>query len=502
MARAVGWAGMARLRWVVWAVVLMPTGLAIAQPVEQGGEPGRVAVRAGVRPVPEEAAVVDARRSLRDRYNRDYLDVTPAGKRRLAGLMLREAGRAAGDAALWVALSEARDLAVAGGDAETALSAVVELSRRFDVDLGAGRTSVLQSLAGMRLPAVQAAVAARAARALVEARLSADEFESAAKLAQLAEQLGRQSADTALATEVAQLADFCRDVVRRAPAYRAALDKLAETPDDPAANQTAGEFLVMVKQEWGRGLLMLSRGTHAKLKAAASAELSGERGAGLVSAADEWRAWAGRLQGPGRVVALRHALDLYRRAALELSGDELLACQSSAAAVMSSLPTGTELADVRAARAKLGEARWAWWEGLRVGGISVREDAGDLVNSQVILEWNPGLSDGDEVPPAPEGDGVRGEVPAGTTGRLTYVLKLLCTDERGDSTVLSEEGRVTWRSVVRPIRLQGPRNSQIKRANGGRLVAEGAWVEIRLDGVVVAERVWRMPVKRAWWMAG
>jgi len=456
----------------------------------------RAQVGDGVRPVPAESDVAEARRGLRERFARDFGDVTPAGKRRLGALLWREGGRATGDAGVWVALSEARDLAVGAGDVELAFLAAGELGRKFAVDGEAMRVAVLQGLVGgggVKMSPQQAGVAAKAGRGIVETKLAGDDFEGAVRVAGLAEQAARQAGDISLGAEMALLTEFCRDVLRRAGGYRAALKTLAEAGDEtPAgqvagANQAAGEFLVLVKQEWGRGLVMLSRGTDKALREAAAAELGNARGAELMSAAGVWEGWARKQQGPGRRVAMRHALGLYAEAAKGLEGSDLENCLAAAARVVNGWAPGTELVDVRSARTALGEERWGWWESLGVGGIEPREDGGELVNSQVLVEWKPRLTEAEEAPPAPEGT------------KLTYVLRLWCIDERGQETVLEEEGRISWRSVDRPWRLTGPKVSAVKRASGGKAVAVGAWVEFRVDGVAVGQRVWKVPVRKAWW---
>jgi hypothetical protein len=123
-----------------------------------------------------------------------------------------------------------------------------------------------------------------------------------------------------------------------------------------------------------------------------------------------------------------------------------------------------------------------------VGAVSVRQDVAELENTQVLAEWKPRLDDADEVFPPP--DGVR----------LTYVVRVLCVDGRGEPTVLEESGRVTWRSPSRPLRLTGPRVAAVKRANNGSPVAAAAWVEFRINEVPVGQRVFKLPVKEAWWL--
>lgn len=311
-----------------------------------------------LRPVPEEMAQVDARRGLRTTFAKEYADVSVAGKRRLAGMLMRQAGMAAADAAIYVMLSEVKDLAVGCGEVELALQAADELGRQFKVDGAAVKFATMQACARSRLSPGQATVLARAARGVAEVRLAADDFEGASRAASVADEAARGCGDTSLQTDVAMLAEFCRDAVRQAPAFRMAMETLSKEPENATASQQAGEFLVFVKQEWGRGLLLLSKGTDEGLKKAASAELARARGAELAEAAEVWAKQAEKKRGPSRQIALRHARALFEAAASDLSGEEKGKCLERVGAMVSLYPVGGELADTGAARSALGELRW------------------------------------------------------------------------------------------------------------------------------------------------
>lgn len=485
-----------------WVVLASGPGVGWVRGQETGpGGAGEVD-RLGRRPVPAEGAQADVRQGLKDRYAKDYADGTPAGKRRLAGMLLRDVGRqpgGLGDAALWVTLSEVRDLAVAAGEVDLALEAAGELGRRFDIDAEAARFAVLTVSARGKLSPGQALSLARAARGLAEQRLAADDFEGAGRAATLADESGRRTGDTSVQAEMALLADFCREVIRLAPRYREAMSRLKDDPEDAAANATAAEFLVTAKQEWGRALVMLTKGSDKALREAARIELSEPRGPALLDAAAAWEAWGEKRQGPGRAIVLRHARGLYERAAEGASGADLDRALERVAALAGS--GGGELADTRAARAKLGETRWQWWEGLRVGAMSGREDAASLKSSQAIVEWRPRLDARGLLPETPEtSDGGEARLASDRDGRLTYRLRVLCVDEQGRSAVLEKDGRFPLRNPERQIRLTGPTNADIRRYNSGKPTPSAVHLVIEFDGVRVSERVWKLPAKRAWWL--
>lgn len=444
------------------------------------------------RPVPPDSDVVPARTEIRKKFARDYEDTTPAGKRRLVSLLLREVEKGGGDATVWAMLAEARDLAVSAGETKLGLHAADVTGRLFDVDATAMRFAVVQGVVrpGVKLSAGQAAEAAREARALAESRLESEEWEGAVTASAAAVEAVKRSSDASLQAEVTLFHEFCRELVRTAPQYREALKRLETDPDDKAANTKAAEFLLYARREPGRALVMMSRGTDETMRRAATAELSQAKGPDLLSAAGAWEAWARARQGPAREIGLLKARSLYARSLHDLDGSDVDRTLEKVATLIGGGAT-TELADLHAARLALGEARWGWWQSLRAGGLTVREDLGDLKNLPALLDWRPVTGDDGALTPAPDGD---------PKDRLSYTLRVLCTDERGRATVLEESGKVPVRGPDKPLRLTGPAITDIKRLNRGRGVPDSAWVSVTFDGVTVTERVWKLPQKRAWWL--
>src|SRR5436305_1645380 len=58
-------------------------------------------------------------------------------------------------------------------------------------------------------------------------------------------------------------------------AYRQALATLAKAPQDAAANFVVGKYLVLVKNDWDKGLPHLAKGNNLAYKLIARAEIGG-----------------------------------------------------------------------------------------------------------------------------------------------------------------------------------------------------------------------------------
>jgi hypothetical protein len=109
-------------------------------------------------PVPGAAAQQDAVKLIRDLFKADYAKRTPADVQALAVKLLQQ-GRETKDDPVgqFVLLQQARELAVQAGDLATALAAVDEAAKAYDVD---SLSLKIQSLAATLLPAGKSEAAA------------------------------------------------------------------------------------------------------------------------------------------------------------------------------------------------------------------------------------------------------------------------------------------------------------------------------------------------------
>ena len=198
-------------------------------------------------------------------------------------------------------LREASVRAAGLGDASTACDALDALGREFQLDALAEKlTSVSEALSKARQTSQIWTLAIHAL--LLSDRAVADErFEEARKFASLAAAAGRR-------TRSHDVADYAEPRLARVRGRQeefarlgAALERLAEQPDDPAANRTAGLDLCLLHGDWQRGLPLLARSGDnrlveiARLETEAAKDVS--RRAALV---DAWLAEAEHQTGPLR----------------------------------------------------------------------------------------------------------------------------------------------------------------------------------------------------------
>jgi hypothetical protein len=304
-----------------------------AKPAEPAAKPVAVvaaasltpppAVSSARRPVPPADRLRAAEAQVRTLFKADYVLTSPDDRRALARKLLKTAHDSADDAeAQYALLSEARLAAAQGADADTAVQALRDTARLYAVDPAKEASATLPKLEEtVRTP--------EAAKEAVEAylrgcsdSLAADLVELAQALAARAERLARAAQDAALLTRVQDQAKEVQEIAREAAAVKPALKKLAEDPDDPASNTTAGSHYCFVRDDWKRGLPMLAKGSDADLKALAEAELAKPATPDDQAAlGDRWGAWAEKQSSPkAKANGRERALSWYDTALPGLTG--------------------------------------------------------------------------------------------------------------------------------------------------------------------------------------
>src|SRR5690606_12502727 len=102
-----------------------------------------------------------------------------------------------------------------------------------------------------------------------------------------------------------------------------AKEKLATSPDDPAANAEWGRYLCLVKNNFADGLPLLAKGSDAKLQAAAKADLADPKdGKDQVAAGDKWFALAEEASDMEETLLRLRAEYWYRKGLSDISGLE------------------------------------------------------------------------------------------------------------------------------------------------------------------------------------
>ncbi len=209
----------------------------------------------------------------------------------------------------------AKEAAVLAGDAETALEAVDRIIQTYEVDPVKMKLECLEAVAEAAKSSSQRAALAEQAFPLIDEAAADDNFEAAAKLADLARQSALRARDFSLAKEVAARMKEVEELEAAYGQYQKAMERLKGNPTDPEANLAAGRYLCVVKRDWDRGVPMLALGSDPGLKAIATQELKGATSPeAQVALGDSWWDLADTKEGEEKTVLLLRAGYWYRQA--------------------------------------------------------------------------------------------------------------------------------------------------------------------------------------------
>ncbi len=274
-------------------------------------------------PVPDEAAVGEAMKLVKEVFQEHYDAAdTPEEKCQLARRLLGAAKQAPDDAASQYALLiAARAVAAAAGDAKQTLEVVEALAEAFRVDYAAEAAAALDAVSSAARSREQQRDLAKAAMEAADRAVAEDALEKAAELGQIAVGGARRARDGALVQEAAALSARVRKAAAARAAIRDALARLRADPVDPAANQAVGEYYCFGQGDWEKGLAMLALGRDAALAGLARQELEPPgTPEEQLALADAWWAAAGGRSPEAAEAMRRRAGAWYQKAMPGLTG--------------------------------------------------------------------------------------------------------------------------------------------------------------------------------------
>ena len=241
---------------------------------------------------------------------------TPEAKAALAADLLKTASEAEGDAARYVLLHKALEVAAEAGDVSDGLQAIDSTTRAFNVDFWPFIYESLRPLAqSVRDIDGQGLLIGRI-ETLADEAIAADQYPIAAKLAAIAESCATRSRDAGVKLRAANLQ---REVGEIQAAYFA--QKAAAHQPPAEANLARGRFECFLKGNWSIGLPLLAASSDAKLAAIAKTDLGNPTDAeARLQVADGWWETAATEHGVAVRRLRERAVSFYRQAAPNLNG--------------------------------------------------------------------------------------------------------------------------------------------------------------------------------------
>lgn len=272
-------------------------------------------------PVPADAALREAQSLVNEVYADDIAKAKrPEEKVALAKKMLKAAIDTKGDlAGRYVLLCVAKDLAAGAGNIETAFAAIAELEQ-YQTDTLALKVEVL-TVISKSVRGQEAKTVIDQINPLIDEAIAVDRYDVAKQLSGMGASLARAARDL---DSIKDANARVQEVQRAEVAYmqvKKALAVLADQPNDPDANLVVGRFYCFTKDEWEKGLPMLSLGSDSALKGLAEKELGKPTDADKqVEVADEWWALAGKETATTKLRMQERAGHWYEQALPNLTG--------------------------------------------------------------------------------------------------------------------------------------------------------------------------------------
>jgi hypothetical protein len=231
-------------------------------------------------PVPPDEDLAKARDQLREIYEQEYRNSKSSQQRqKLATKMLADAPRVEGDAAAYhEILRMVREIAVQVGDMATALKAVELLETKLELPPLTLRLKTLDELATAKGNSIQGAgqLAAEVEKVLVSA-YEGDDLVTALEAHRIYIGILRQGNDR---VRLARAAGYRSAILEAEKTYKlvpAALSALAGNAENTEANEVAGRYFCLVKEQWDIGLPMMARGQDLKLRILARMDLEKDK---------------------------------------------------------------------------------------------------------------------------------------------------------------------------------------------------------------------------------
>ena len=224
--------------------------------------------------VPDEAAQKETAKLIEEVYGDELGEAKKSTEKVALARKLLGAGRETNDdvAGKYGLFRLALKMSSSVGDVDTALEAIVELEKAFQVDALAMKVEALESIAKLAMPADQRKQLALAAAEIIDEAIAADNYDAAEKLASVAVVAARKSRDLGLARQAVKRVAEIKALHAEFQEVSKAINVLEDDPTNAAANLTVGKYQCFVKGDWGDGLPMLALGNDPALKELAEKE--------------------------------------------------------------------------------------------------------------------------------------------------------------------------------------------------------------------------------------
>ncbi len=216
---------------------------------------------------------------IKDIYKTEFAAAKPVANPELVSFLRTTAAKVEGDpVARYVLYREAFKQACAGNDFDAAADTLDSLEAEFESEPFAPRYELLTKLAAAAKANDERLIVTNGALLLLEHALALGKLEEADKLARIADTQTKIIIDKELRAKAVAALQTTSDLVKDLKSVTDAREKLAQSPDDPAANLAVGRYLCLIEGNWSVGLAHLAKCDDDAIKRAATMDAAGPSG--------------------------------------------------------------------------------------------------------------------------------------------------------------------------------------------------------------------------------
>ena len=216
---------------------------------------------------------------IKDIYKTEFAAAKPGANAELVSFLRTTAAKVEGDpTARYVLYREAFRQACAGNDFDAAAETLDKLEAEFESEPFAPRFELLTRLASVAKANDERLIVTNGALLLLEHALALGKFEEGDKLARIADTQTKIIIDKDLRAKAIAALQTTSELAKDQKSVTEARQKLAESPDDPAANLAVGRYRCLIEGNWSAGLAHLAKCDDDGIKQAAALDAVGPGG--------------------------------------------------------------------------------------------------------------------------------------------------------------------------------------------------------------------------------
>lgn len=274
--------------------------------------------------VPDAEDQAAALKEIHDLFKDRYAAAKDRDQRRTLARMLMQQATDTRDnpTARYMLYSEARDMAISGGDSNLLMTVFTTMGDEYQLDWEVMATESVVKAAKKPRDAIANQALARLTLDLAKKAIGREDYDRARLLAEMSRDMARKARDTSTIKQSTALVKDADQRKELQAAFAEADKLLATQPDDAEASMIAAKYFCLVKNDWDGGLPLVFKGEDDVLKGVATIDIeqSAFLPADMVALGDRWYDIQRQVDPSNRSLVRARAIYWYQAALPDVTG--------------------------------------------------------------------------------------------------------------------------------------------------------------------------------------